>query len=52
MSMKNILRAPLLAAALCLSTLTLHTVAFAQAASTPDAGVWSGRPGTLITAMR
>jgi len=38
MSMKNILRAPLLAAALCLSTLTLHTVAFAQAASAPDAG--------------
>ena len=36
MSLKNILRAPLLAAALCLSTLTLHTVAFAQAASAPD----------------
>ena len=37
MQLKNILRAPLLAAALCLSTLTLHTVAFAQAASAPDA---------------
>jgi len=37
MSLKNILRAPLVAAALCLSTLTLHTVAFAQAASAPDA---------------
>ena len=37
MSMKNILRAPLLAAALCLSTLLPHTVAFAQAASAPDA---------------
>jgi biopolymer transport protein ExbB len=35
--MKNILRAPLLAAALCLSTLLPHTVAFAQAASAPDA---------------
>jgi biopolymer transport protein ExbB len=34
--MKNILRAPLLAAALCLSTLLPHTVAFAQAASAPD----------------
>jgi biopolymer transport protein ExbB len=38
MSLKNILRAPLLAAALCLSTLTLHDAAFAQAASAPDAG--------------
>jgi biopolymer transport protein ExbB len=37
MSLKNILRAPLLAAALCLSTLALHNVAFAQAASAPDA---------------
>ncbi len=37
MSLKNILRAPLLAAALCLSTLTLHDAAFAQAASAPDA---------------
>jgi len=37
MSMKNILRAPLLAAALCLSTLSLHNVALAQAASAPDA---------------
>jgi biopolymer transport protein ExbB len=37
MSLKNILRAPLLAAALCLSTLLPHTVAFAQAASAPDA---------------
>jgi biopolymer transport protein ExbB len=37
MSLKNILRAPLLAAALCLSTLMPHTVAFAQAASAPDA---------------
>jgi biopolymer transport protein ExbB len=37
MSLKNILRAPLLAAALCLSSLTLHTGAFAQAASAPDA---------------
>jgi biopolymer transport protein ExbB len=37
MSLKNILRAPLLAAALCLSTLTLHNAAFAQAASAPDA---------------
>jgi biopolymer transport protein ExbB len=38
MSLKNILRTPLLAAALCLSTLTLHTAAFAQAASAPDTG--------------
>ncbi len=38
MSLKNILRAPLLAAALCLSILTLHDAAFAQAASAPDAG--------------
>jgi biopolymer transport protein ExbB len=37
MSLKNILRAPLLAAALCLSTLTLPGVAFAQAASAPAA---------------
>jgi len=37
MSLKNILRAPLLAAALCLSTLSLHNVALAQAASAPDA---------------
>jgi biopolymer transport protein ExbB len=34
---KNTLRAPLLAAALSLSTLTLHTAAFAQAASAPEA---------------
>ncbi len=37
MSLKNILRAPLLAAALCLSTLALPGAAFAQAASAPDA---------------
>jgi biopolymer transport protein ExbB len=45
MSLKNILRAPLLAAALCLSTLTLHNVAFAQAASAPDASA-SPAPAT------
>jgi biopolymer transport protein ExbB len=37
MSLKNILRAPLLAAALCLSVLLQHGAAFAQAASAPDA---------------
>ncbi len=48
MSLKNILRAPLVAAALCLSTLTLHTVAFAQAASAPDA---SATPAPAATPM-
>ena len=37
MSLKNTLRAPLLAAALCLSILLPQGAAFAQAASAPDA---------------
>ena len=49
MSLKNILRAPLLAAALCLSALTLHNVAFAQAASAPDAST-SPAPGAAPAA--
>ena len=44
MSLKNILRAPLVAAALCLSTLMPHTVAFAQAASAPDASAPAPAP--------
>jgi biopolymer transport protein ExbB len=47
MSLKNILRAPLLAAALCLSTLALPGAAFAQAASAPDA---SATPATAPAA--
>jgi biopolymer transport protein ExbB len=48
MSLKNILCAPLLAAALSLSTLTLHTVAFAQAASAPDAGTPAAMPASPV----
>ena len=45
MSLKNHpARARCVAAALCLSTLTLHTAAFAQAASAPDASAHAG-PG-------
>jgi biopolymer transport protein ExbB len=50
MSLKNILRAPLVAAALCLSTLTLHTVAFGQAASAPDTSAAPAPAATPVPA--
>jgi biopolymer transport protein ExbB len=49
MSLKNILRAPLLAAALCLSTLALPGAAFAQAASAPDASATPPAPAPAAT---
>jgi biopolymer transport protein ExbB len=49
MSLKNILRAPLVAAALCLSTLALHNVAFAQA-SAPGASATPAPTATPVPA--